>query len=113
MARWAGKSDYSRVAAFLQPYDRDEVGLVVGRCNASQDYNWWVVFGAHASPGRPRLRHLAPDAWPVPSGVAPEWVIVRRRALKPFEIMGARYKKVFRAGSCRVYRRVTATRPAR
>ena len=106
LARLAGRSDYSRVAAFLQPYDPDEVGLVLRRGNASQDYNWWVVFGRHTSPGRPRLRHVAPDAWPAPAGAAPEWVIARGRALKPFELMGERYSRVFKAGSCRVYRRV-------
>lgn len=61
VASLSGKSDYSRVAAFLQPYDPDEVGLVVGRGNVSQDYNWWVAFGTHANPGRPRLRHVARD----------------------------------------------------
>lgn len=104
-ARFKGESEYSKVVEFLRPFDPEDVGLMLPKGNACHDYNWWVMFGTHARPGRPRIRHVGPDVWPVPDTPPPEWIIKRGRQPDASTIMGARYKAVFEAGSCRVYRR--------
>ena len=104
-ARFADKNTYSKVVSFIKSHDPDDVGLLLPRGNSCLDYQWWVAFGTHARPGRPRLRHVGPGAWPAPAEPPPEWIIVRSRTRGPVALGHFSYEKAFQSGGCRVYHR--------